>query len=303
MHRLDPSAPSPLSQDVPPLEARLAAVEAQLRQAYERIAEQDARDSLKTQFLANISHDLRTPLTAVITHAEILRDGILGPLTPRQLDSIAGIINGGRQLLGQVGEILTYARGAAAYGPYGARGYAEAYNPRTGAVGATRQGAGVYGSWGSTGVRRGDQWASTRRVTNNVTDTTTRVTRTDQGSAVTRRGDNGGVAATSGGNVFAGHDGNVYRKQGDSWQKYDNGSWGGVNSPTAQQQDRTQDRGTSSRTEPSTMGQLDRDSAARSDGARRTQDASSVRSSGSSNTRSGSYRPSGGMRGGGGRRR
>ncbi|HEU4722139.1 MAG TPA: HAMP domain-containing sensor histidine kinase [Gemmatimonadaceae bacterium] len=88
-------------------------LEAQLKQALQQIAELEARDSLKTQFLANISHDLRTPLTAVITHAEILRDGILGPLSDRQLESITGIINGGRQLLEQVGEILTYARGAA----------------------------------------------------------------------------------------------------------------------------------------------------------------------------------------------
>lgn len=111
MHRLD-SARSPLTQGTP-TEARAAALEGQLKAAHEHIAELEARDSLKTQFLANISHDLRTPLTAVITHAEILRDGILGPLTPRQLESIGGIINGGRQLLEQVGEILTYARGAA----------------------------------------------------------------------------------------------------------------------------------------------------------------------------------------------
>jgi signal transduction histidine kinase len=78
-----------------------------------QIAELRTRDKLKTQFLANISHDLRTPLTAVITHAEILRDGILGDLAPRQLESVNGIIHGGRQLLDQVGEILTYARGAA----------------------------------------------------------------------------------------------------------------------------------------------------------------------------------------------
>ena len=77
------------------------------------IAELEGRDALKTQFLANISHDLRTPLTAIITHAEILRDGILGQLNARQLDSVSGIINGGRQLLDMVGEILTYARGAA----------------------------------------------------------------------------------------------------------------------------------------------------------------------------------------------
>ena len=96
-----------------PSEARLAALEAQLKEAVVEIAELRARDALKTQFLANISHDLRTPLTAVITHAEILRDGILGDLTPRQMESVRGIISGGRQLLNQVGEILTYARGAA----------------------------------------------------------------------------------------------------------------------------------------------------------------------------------------------
>ena len=94
-------------------DSRVALLEEQLKEAAVEIAELRARDALKTQFLANISHDLRTPLTAVITHAEILRDGILGDLTPRQLDSVRGIITGGRQLLNQVGEILTYARGAA----------------------------------------------------------------------------------------------------------------------------------------------------------------------------------------------
>src|SRR6478672_9612053 len=96
-----------------PSPERMAALEAQLNEAIVEIAELRARDALKTQFLANISHDLRTPLTAVITHAEILRDGILGDLTPRQMESVRGIISGGRQLLNQVGEILTYARGAA----------------------------------------------------------------------------------------------------------------------------------------------------------------------------------------------
>jgi len=94
-------------------EARIAAIEGLYKQAIAEIADMRARDALKTQFLANISHDLRTPLTAVITHAEILRDGMLGPLNERQLQSIRGIIAGGRQLLDQVGEILTYARGAA----------------------------------------------------------------------------------------------------------------------------------------------------------------------------------------------
>src|SRR3712207_9193104 len=95
------------------LQARVGALEAQQLEASRVIAELQSRDALKTQFLANISHDLRTPLTAIITHAEILRDGILGELAPRQQRSIQGIINGGRQLLDSVGEILTYARGSA----------------------------------------------------------------------------------------------------------------------------------------------------------------------------------------------
>ncbi len=89
------------------------ALETPPRVAPRLLAELPARDSLKTQFLANISHDLRTPLTAIITHAEILRDGMLGPLSDRQQASLDGIIKGGHQLLQMVGEILTYARGAA----------------------------------------------------------------------------------------------------------------------------------------------------------------------------------------------
>ena len=94
-------------------QARLSAVETQHGDAAKVIADLHARDALKTQFLANISHDLRTPLSAIITHAEILRDGMLGEINDRQRESLGGIIGGGRQLLEMVSEILTYARGAA----------------------------------------------------------------------------------------------------------------------------------------------------------------------------------------------
>ena len=113
MTRLDTTTGDTPTGHAPSLEERHETLEVQHRQALQLLAEMQARDALKTQFLANISHDLRTPLTAIITHAEILRDGILGPLSDRQCDSIGGIINGGRQLLEMVGEILTYARGAA----------------------------------------------------------------------------------------------------------------------------------------------------------------------------------------------
>jgi hypothetical protein len=161
----------------------------------------------------------------------------------------------------------TYSRGAAAWGPYGARGAAQAYNPRTGTYAQTRQGGNVYGNWGSSYVQRGDNWAQTAHVTNRVTGNTTRMMRTSEG------------------NVYAGRDGNVYRREDGSWQKYDNGSWNSANRPEAQ-----------------TRGQLDRDRAARTEGAQRTRDAGNYRGgTGSAGTyRGGGVRTGGGaMRGGG----
>ena len=210
----------------------------------------------------------------------------------------------------------TYARGGVAVGPYGARGAAEAYNPRTGAYGATRQGAGVYGSWGQTGVQRGDDWATTSRVTNRATGTTTRVTEGSGGGSMVSRntpGPGGSFAGQSGsGDVYAGRDGNVYRKQGDSWQKYDNGSWTGTQQPTPQQRQAAQDRAAQaggqardraarSGMDSATAGQLNRDSRARTEGTQRTRDSGSVRS-GAGAARAGSYRPSGAARGGSRRR-
>lgn len=102
-----PQADQQLSED------RVAALEARVDEYGRELSQLRERQSLDTRFLANISHDLRTPLTAIITHAEIMRDDILGPVSPRQRDSLTGIINSGRQLLEMVGEILTHARGAA----------------------------------------------------------------------------------------------------------------------------------------------------------------------------------------------
>lgn len=90
----------------------LRALQVALAEADSLVSELRERDSLKTQFLSNIAHDLRTPLTAIITHAEILRDGILGEVNARQRDSIGTIITGGRQLLDMIAEILLYAKGS-----------------------------------------------------------------------------------------------------------------------------------------------------------------------------------------------
>jgi signal transduction histidine kinase len=99
-------------QDPAALRTRLTALMQQAEEAQRTIDELRSRDALKTQFLSNISHDLRTPLAAIITHAEILRDGMLGDLNARQKDSVTGIVNGGQQLLDMIDEILTYVRSA-----------------------------------------------------------------------------------------------------------------------------------------------------------------------------------------------
>jgi hypothetical protein len=214
----------------------------------------------------------------------------------------------------------TYSRGAAAWGPYGARGAAEAYNPRTGTYAQTRQGSGVYGSWGGTSVQRGDDWARTARTTNNR-GTTTRVTQgSGGGEAVTRNpagvGNASGVARTGSGDVYAGRDGNVYRKQDGSWQQYDgSGNWSGVDKPqpgsretsSGQARDRAAAGGAGSGSYGggSTISQLDRDSMARTSGSTRARDYGTVSgSSGGARAGSygGSYRAGGGgaMRSGGG---
>jgi signal transduction histidine kinase len=90
----------------------LAPIEHISEEAQRTIDELRSRDELKTQFLSNISHDLRTPLAAIITHAEILRDGMLGELNAKQRDSVTGILSGGNQLLDMIDEILTYVRSA-----------------------------------------------------------------------------------------------------------------------------------------------------------------------------------------------
>jgi hypothetical protein len=158
----------------------------------------------------------------------------------------------------------TYGRGAAVWGDYGARGWAEAYNPRTDTYARTRQGSNVYGSWGTTAVRRGDDWARTARVSG--TGGTAVATRTSSGgSNVVVRGDD---------NVYAGRDGQVYQRTGTGWERA--ASSGAATSPI--------DHGT--------VQSLNRDAQVRSQGAAHASQVQASRAAGGA-------RPGGGMGGGG----
>lgn len=206
----------------------------------------------------------------------------------------------------------TYARGAAAYGPYGSQSFAQAYNPRTGTYAQTRQGNNVYGSWGSSYVQRGDDWVQTGRASSNVTGNSIAGARTSDGGAIVTGSGNAGrttVGRTEGGDVYAGHDGNVYKKTDSGWQKYENGSWSNASgsgtratSTSANRQPTTQRPTTSTGMSSSTMNQLNRDAAARTNGATRTNSLNNYRSTSGGRSSAGSYR-SGGFSGRGGRRR
>ena len=64
----------------------------------------------KDEFLAAMSHDLRSPLNSILLSAGALEEGVYGAVTPPQLASVNGIIEGAQHLLEMINDILDLAR-------------------------------------------------------------------------------------------------------------------------------------------------------------------------------------------------
>jgi PAS domain S-box-containing protein len=64
----------------------------------------------KSQLLANVSHDLRTPIGAILGFAEMLQAGIYGPMLEQQVDPLARIIMNSNQLGRLVSDLLDQSR-------------------------------------------------------------------------------------------------------------------------------------------------------------------------------------------------
>ena len=77
----------------------------QVRESYSS-SEPDQLRRLQNEFLINIAHDLKSPLTAIIGLSSLLREEKLGSLNPRQIRYLDLIYRGGRQLMGTVTELL-----------------------------------------------------------------------------------------------------------------------------------------------------------------------------------------------------
>jgi signal transduction histidine kinase len=61
---------------------------------------------MKDEFLANISHELRTPLTAVLGYADLMQEGLSGPLTGEQSSTIDQMTNASHRLLELIDDLL-----------------------------------------------------------------------------------------------------------------------------------------------------------------------------------------------------
>ncbi len=101
-----------------------AAVDAELRATRRRLAEalstnerlQAERRDLdrqireKNQFLGNLSHELRSPLNAIIGFAEILISGSIAPDSPKREQFLQHIETSGRQLLRLINDVLELSK-------------------------------------------------------------------------------------------------------------------------------------------------------------------------------------------------
>jgi len=67
-------------------------------------------DRLKSEFLTSMSHELRTPLNSIIGFADILLQGIDGPLNEQSLVDITAIHNSGKHLLALINDILDLSK-------------------------------------------------------------------------------------------------------------------------------------------------------------------------------------------------
>lgn len=69
----------------------------------------EAADRLKSEFIANVSYELRTPLNTIMGFIEILNNQYFGKLNTRQLEYAEGILESSRELLGLINDILDLA--------------------------------------------------------------------------------------------------------------------------------------------------------------------------------------------------
>jgi signal transduction histidine kinase/ActR/RegA family two-component response regulator len=96
------------------LEAKVLERTEELRQKNLALAFQNEKvmeaNRLKSQFLANMSHELRTPLNGILALSEMLKEEMMGPLSPEQKEQVEIIHRSGQTLLALINEILDLSK-------------------------------------------------------------------------------------------------------------------------------------------------------------------------------------------------
>lgn len=94
-----------VEEEIKPLVRRLADQNRQIRRQMEQLEEEHARqDKMRRDFTANVSHELKTPLTSISGFAELMRDGMVKPEdVPRFAEKIH---DEARRLITLVGDII-----------------------------------------------------------------------------------------------------------------------------------------------------------------------------------------------------
>lgn len=99
-----------LSQTNDELQDATMAAEVAHREADEARAQADSANQAKSMFLAVTSHELRTPINAIIGYTDLMADEIVGPLNEVQRRHIARVRMSARHLLALIENVLTLSR-------------------------------------------------------------------------------------------------------------------------------------------------------------------------------------------------
>ena len=89
------------------LERKVAERTQELTIANEKLAEASEH---KSQFLANVNHELRTPLSAIIGYANLLLRETQGQLSPLQTENLQDLLRNAKRLLDLIDSLLDFAK-------------------------------------------------------------------------------------------------------------------------------------------------------------------------------------------------
>lgn len=87
----------------------LGRVRRERARAVDQLAQAEAHASIRTDFLAKVTHELRTPISSILGYTDCLLEGFDGALNDRQTSSLERVRRNSRRLLGFINELLDFS--------------------------------------------------------------------------------------------------------------------------------------------------------------------------------------------------